>query len=184
MNALRLFAVLAVLVAVPAAAQEGGEYGEYASTIAGAPSMNIPPGVYAHTAARLADFFGRTKGARTIYASDLRARIASGTPQVLLDIRPVADFNAGHIAGAVHIPLEVLFQPESLVALPTDGTQIVVICHTGHTASMALGGLTALGYDAYVLRFGMMGWRGSTPMKVGSPSSSQVIYGLGGEQVK
>jgi rhodanese-related sulfurtransferase len=186
MRAVKLVAVLAVLALAPAAAfAQEGDVGEYASTIAGAPGMDIPPGVYAHTAARLADFFARTKGARTVYATDLQVRLANGTSQLVLDIRPVVDFNAGHIPGAVNIPLDVLFRPENLVALPTDGTDIIVVCHTGHTASMALGGLTALGYNAYVLRFGMMGWRASTPMKVFSPTqTSQAIFGLGGEQVK
>jgi rhodanese-related sulfurtransferase len=177
----KLIAALAVVaLASPVLAQEDGSNGEYASEIAKAGAINIPPGIYAHTAQRLDDFFAATNGARTIYAQDLKARIDSGVPQFILDTRLSPDFVKGHVPGAVNIPLNVLFQPANLAQLPTDGTPIVIICHTGHTASMALGGLVALGYNPYVLRFAMMGWNASSAQKIFSSSASQTIYGLGG----
>lgn len=176
-----LFSLLAVLAfAPPAFAQEEDSNGEYASQIAHAPAMNIPPGIYAHTARRLDAFFEATNGARTIYAVDLKARIEAGVPQLIVDTRAPVDFAKGHVPGAVNIPLAGLFKPENLVQLPTDGTPIVIVCYTGHTASMALGGLVALGYNPYVLRFAMMGWNASSSQKIWSPSASQTIYGLGG----
>jgi rhodanese-related sulfurtransferase len=179
-----LSVVLAFAFAVPTFAQEEGA-GEYASMVARGNPLGVPPGIYANVARRLDDFFAATAGARTVYADVLRADLAAGKPQLVLDIRPAADFAAGHIAGAVSIPLTELFASENLVALPTDGTPIVIVCHTGHTASMAMGGLTALGYNAYVLRFGMMGWRASTNTKVYSNGQvPQTVYGLGGEVVK
>ena len=176
----RILAALVVLsLSVPAFAQEGA--GEYASAVAPGRPLGVPPGMYAHAARRLADFYAETAGARTIFADALRADLDAGKNVFLLDIRPAKDFAAGHIAGAVSIPLTELFLGENLAALPTDGTPVVVVCVTGHTASMALGGLVALGYNPYVLRFGMMGWKASTPMKVYSNSQSpQTIYGLGG----
>jgi hypothetical protein len=47
---------------------------------------------------------------------------------------------------------------------------------------MALGGLAALGYEPYVLRFGMIGWNAETKVKVaGSPGQQpDVVRGLGG----
>ena len=95
-----------------------------------------------------------------------------------MDTRPALDFKSGHVPGAVNIPLAVLFQPENLAKLPTDGTPIVLICHTGHTASMALGGLVALGYNPFVLRFAMMGWKAQTEQKIWTSSMTQTIYGL------
>jgi rhodanese-related sulfurtransferase len=181
----KLFAVLGALVlAVPTLAQEDDVAGDYASQVAAGNPLDIPPGIYAYSAARLAGFFAETGGARTIFADVLAKDIAAGKPQLLLDIRPAKDFTNGHIEGAVNIPLPVLFQPENLAALPTDGTRIVIICHTGHTASMALGGLVALGYNPYVLRFAMMGWNASSPQKIWSASTTQDIYGLGGALVK
>ncbi len=171
---------LAVLsFALPALAQEDDVAGDYASGVAGSP-LDVPPGVYASTAKRLADFFGATKGARTLFSDQVKARMAAG-PVLLVDVRPKADYDAGHVPGAISIPLDVLFQPDNLASLPTDGaTTIVLICATGHTESMALGGLAALGYQPYALRFGSMGWRAKTSMKVGtSYQANQVIYGAG-----
>ncbi|HSD20685.1 MAG TPA: rhodanese-like domain-containing protein [Anaeromyxobacter sp.] len=180
----KLFAVLAVLaVAAPVLAQEEGA-GEYASSVSAGRPLDIPPGIYANTAARLAEFFQATNGARTVFATDLRARIDAGVSQLIVDIRPAADYAAGHIPGAISMPLAVLFRSENLAQLPTDGTPIILVCHTGHTASMALGGLEALGYNAYVLRFSMMAWNGSSNQKIYSPTQTQTIYGVGGPVVK
>jgi rhodanese-related sulfurtransferase len=174
-------AVLAAIVfAIPTLAQEADSAGDYASQIAPGNPLQTPPGLYAQNAVRLAEFFGTTKGARTIFADVLATQIESGTAGFLLDTRTPADFAKGHVPGAVNIPLDVLFQPDNLALLPTDGTPVVVICHTGHTASMALGGLVALGYNPYVLRFAMMGWNASSNQKIWSASKSQTIYGLGG----
>jgi rhodanese-related sulfurtransferase len=179
----KLLAVLAALLfAVPTLAEDGDCPGDYASQIAHGNPLNIPPGIYAHTARRIADFYA-TAGTRTVFASALATDIANGKPQLLLDIRAKVDFDKAHIAGAVNIPLVDLFKAENLVALPTDGTPVVVICYTGHTASMAMGGLVALGYNPYVLRFGMMGWGGLSSQKIGSSSVSQTVFGFGGPTV-
>ncbi len=162
----KLFALLAAIaLASPALAQEEGA-GDAASQIAAGNPLQIPPGIYAATAERLEQFFAATNGARTIFAKDLKARIDAGVPQFVLDTRLEPD--------------PVLFKAENLARLPLDGTPIVVICHTGHTASMALGGLVALGYNPYVLRFAMMGWNASSNQKIYTSSSTQTIYGLGG----
>jgi rhodanese-related sulfurtransferase len=176
----RILAALAVLaLAAPALAQEEGA-GEYASTVAQGHPLDVPPGIYANTAARLSDFFAATNGARTIFARDLKARIDAGVNQLIVDTRTPADYAAGHVPGAINIPLNVLFKSENLAQLPLDGTPIVLVCHTGHTASMALGGLVALGYNPYALRFAMMGWKASSSQKIYSPTQSQTIFGLGG----
>jgi rhodanese-related sulfurtransferase len=175
----KLLVLLALVAfAVPALADD--DIGEYASHVAKSHMKGVPPGIYAHTAARLADFFAETNGARTIFAADLKVRIEQGVEQMIVDTRPPADYAAGHVPGAISLPLNALFQPESLAQLPTDGTPIVLVCHTGHTASMALGGLVALGYNPYVLRFAMMGWNASSNQKIYTSTQTQVIYGLGG----
>ena len=182
----KLIVALAVLAAAsPAFAQVDEGAGDYASNVDRGNPLDVAPGVYASTAKRLADFFGATRGARTIFADDLRARIAAGVPQLIVDVRPAADYAKAHVPGAVNLPLDVLFQPDNLNLLPTDGTPVVLVCATGHTESMALGGLVALGYNPYVLRFAMMGWNASTAMKIYSNGQvPQTIFGLGGEVAK
>ncbi|HEX9050549.1 MAG TPA: rhodanese-like domain-containing protein [Anaeromyxobacter sp.] len=165
---------------LPAAAQDVGDYG--AQIAAGAP-LEIPPGIYAATANRLAAFyvgiFDPAK-ARTVFADALLARIEAGQKPFIVDIRPAKDYAAGHVPGAISIPLDVLFLAENLALLPTDGTPIILVCHTGHTASMAMGGLAALGYNPYVLRFSMMAWSARSNQKIFTGSQTQEIFGLGG----
>ncbi len=75
----------------------------------------------------------------------------------ILSQRSAEDYAKGHIAGAVHIPVDELFIQANLAKLPPD-QQIVVYCYTGQTASEVVSALRLLGYDAYNLMFGMQAW--------------------------
>jgi rhodanese-related sulfurtransferase len=132
----------------------------------------------------LADFFLRTKGmTRVVSASQVWEGMQSGKSKYrVVDVRSPEDFEKGHVPGALNLPLEVLFRPASLEQLPVAGDPILLVCHSGHMESMALGGLAALGYEPWVLRFGMIGWNAETKVKVaGSPKQEpDVVRGLGG----
>ena len=148
-------------------------------------SKVIPPGQYA-TVAKYADQFLSTApgGFRSIYAEALMDGVDDPnladelTDFFLLDVRPVAEYRADTVPGAINIPMPDLAKPENLAKLPTD-KPILVICNTGHTASISNAVLGVLGYDAWTLRFGMMGWRALTKTKVWSPKYSQQIFGAG-----
>ena len=113
--------------------------------------MYTAPGVSSLLAERAAGFFGAPSlgGGRTIFADQLSARIAAHETFFIIDVRDSGSYGSGHIPGAVNIPLGVLFQKENLRKIPTDGTPIVTVCVTGHTGSMAMAGLGALGYNVY-----------------------------------
>jgi rhodanese-related sulfurtransferase len=131
----------------------------------------------------LADFFLRSKGTtRVVSAADVWEEIRSGKSKYrVVDVRPPDEYEKGHVPDAVNIPLDVLFRPASLEMLPADGQPILLVCQSGHMESMALGGLAALGYEPYVLRFGMIGWNAETKVKVaGVPRQQDVVHGLGG----
>jgi len=132
----------------------------------------------------LADFFLRTQGkARVVSASEAWERMRSGkTRYRVVDVRQPEDFEKGHVPGAINVPLDVLFRPESLEKLPVAGDPILLVCQSGHMESMALGGLAALGYDPYVLRFGVIGWNVETEVKAaGAPGQkADPVRGLGG----
>jgi rhodanese-related sulfurtransferase len=53
--------------------------------------------------------------------------------------------------------MAVIAKPENLILYPTD-KPILVICYTGHTASMTSSILNTLGFDAWALRNGMLSW--------------------------
>jgi rhodanese-related sulfurtransferase len=132
---------------------------------------------------RLADFFERTGGGtRVIPASEVWESMDQGTMKYLVvDVRSPQDFAKGHVPGAVNMPLQTLFRQANLSRLNASRKTIVLMCSTGHMESMALGGLVALGFEPYALRFGMMGWRAESKVKAGSSGQQDdVVHGLGG----
>ncbi|MDH6195803.1 rhodanese-related sulfurtransferase/DNA-binding transcriptional ArsR family regulator [Mycobacterium frederiksbergense] len=98
---------------------------------------------------------------------DLRGHL--DTDDVLvLDVRPAEEFAAGHIPGAVSIPVDEL--PDRISELPTDA-DIVVYCRGEYCAFAydAVRTLTADGRRAVQLNDGMLEWRLSgNPVSVGS----------------
>jgi rhodanese-related sulfurtransferase len=132
---------------------------------------------------RLADFFERTGGGtRVIAASEVWENMDQGTRKYLVvDVRSAEDFAKGHVPGAVNMPLQTLFRQANLSRLNASRKTLVLVCSTGHMESMALGGLVALGFEPYALRFGMMGWRAESKIKAGSSGQQDdVVHGLGG----
>lgn len=73
---------------------------------------------------------------------DVKAAIDSGI--FLVDVREPSEFEAGHIPGAVNIPLRTLAQ--SLDMIPSD-QPVLVYCASGHRAGQATAALRLLGYD-------------------------------------
>lgn len=63
---------------------------------------------------------------------------------VLLDVRTPEEFEAGHIDGALNIPLHEL-SARAVELGPTDRA-VVVYCRSGHRSAQALRSLQAQGY--------------------------------------
>jgi rhodanese-related sulfurtransferase len=172
MRKLELAAVAATLAL--AAGALAGEAGDGAAT---------PARDAAAQDDRLADFFGRTKGiTRLVPAAEVWEDILSGSKKYfVVDVRPAEDYAKGHVPGAISLPIDVLFQPASLSKLHARGKAILLVCQSGHTESMALGGLAALGYEPWAMRFGMVGWSAETNVKAGSPlQDGDAVHGVGG----
>jgi rhodanese-related sulfurtransferase/biotin operon repressor len=98
---------------------------------------------------------------------ELRERVATGDV-VLLDVRPSPEFAAGHLPGAVHIPLDEL--AERLAELPED-RQIVAYCRGRYCvlAHDAVRLLTAAGRTARRAEDGLLEWRvAGLPVETGA----------------
>ena len=179
-----LMFMLFVVVSPVAFAEEDEGVGEVASAIKS--NGPIPAGQFA-IIAKYADLYLSGAGGphRTIFASVFNDGINNITNPYddlsdffVLDIRTAADFAKGHIAGATNVQFAAVAKPESLLLYPTD-KPILVVCYTGHTASVATGILNTLGYDAWTLRFGMASWTAASSQKIYDPTKSQTIYGGG-----
>jgi len=78
---------------------------------------------------------------------------------ILLDVREIAEYEGGHIAGAFNLPIRTLSQ--NLELLPDLDAEIIVICQGGARAMLATAALHTLGYsNAVNLQGGMGAWIG------------------------
>jgi rhodanese-related sulfurtransferase len=78
---------------------------------------------------------------------------------VLLDVREDEEWAAGHIAGAVHVPMMTL--PQRLEYDPgpiTPENDIVVVCKMGGRSAQVTAWLRRQGYPAVNLAGGMLAW--------------------------
>ena len=164
----KILVVMCSLLAVSMASAQVADVstGEYASTLQRGRACSMPPGCYARAARNAEETFFATKGGGQMLApAKVRSwqdgSVPPPNPFVVIDVRPSTMYAAGHVPGAINIPLDVLFRPENLVRIPVDGqTSIITVCQSGHTASMALGALVALGYQSvYVITGGTLAWQ-------------------------
>ncbi len=76
----------------------------------------------------------------------------------IYSVRQAADFEAGHVPGAINNPFGAGMEQNFESQLPMD-KKIIVYCYTGQTASQTTAILRLLGYDAYNLSGGFInGW--------------------------
>ena len=101
-------------------------------------------------------YLGSGDPAEPVSREELMRRAATGEVLVV-DVRPAAEYAAGHIPGAVSVPLEDL--PGRLGALP-DAAEIVAYCRGSYCvlARDAVRQLRAGGRDARHLADGMLEW--------------------------
>ncbi len=86
----------------------------------------------------------------TISVEDLPDGVA------VLDVREPAEWDAGHVRDALHIPLMQL--PARLTEVPS-GQRVVCVCRVGARSAQATAFLTAHGIDAVNLAGGLHAWQ-------------------------
>ncbi|MFE9792874.1 rhodanese-like domain-containing protein [Streptomyces goshikiensis] len=96
------------------------------------------------------------RGAARVTPAQARRLTADGDA-VLLDVRELAEWDAGHAPGAVHAPLSRLLTGSALPTAAQD-RPLVVICRSGHRSQRAAGLLTGRGAEAVDVKGGMNAW--------------------------
>jgi sulfur-carrier protein adenylyltransferase/sulfurtransferase len=90
-----------------------------------------------------------------ISPEELKAKLGSGAPPILVDVREPMEYQINRLPGSVLIPLSAL--PESLGEL--DGTRdLVVYCHHGIRSERAVEFLRGAGFRARNLKGGVTAW--------------------------
>lgn len=108
--------------------------------------------------AETADTYLNSGKAPTISTEEVYNAVVSEDPNYfILSVRSAEHDAIGHIPGAITVPYREMWKEENLAKLPQD-KKIVVVCYTGHTASQVTIFLNMMGYEAYAMKFGMMGW--------------------------
>ena len=116
-----------------------------------------------------AAYLGDRDGVEEVGRDELARRIRTGQ-LVVLDVRPLAEFAAGHIAGSLSVPIAELRR--HLRALPKD-VEIVAYCRGPYCvfADEAVRELTKKGFRARRLADGFPEWqRAGLPVTIGADS--------------
>lgn len=106
---------------------------------------------------------------RFVAAAEVATALASGRRMVLLDARPLSDWQRGHIPGAIPVPFYGGIA-EILPHLPKDDTPVFVYCACPHAASgKVVDALRAKGRArTYVIDEGVLVWAArGYPMAIG-----------------
>lgn len=77
---------------------------------------------------------------------------------VILDVREPDEWRAGHVAGALHVPMGAV--ADRIVELP-DTARIVVLCRSGGRSARVTAYLRTEGLDAVNLDGGIHAWVGA-----------------------
>jgi rhodanese-related sulfurtransferase len=90
---------------------------------------------------------------REVSREEARKLIEDGAQ--LIDVRADHEWEAGHIAGAVHIPLDELVERVSEI---DKDRPVLLTCRGGNRSTMATTALAEAGFDAAKLSEGVVGW--------------------------
>lgn len=112
------------------------------------------------------DYLGGVDGLEPVSRDELARRLADGDV-VVIDVRPAAEYAAGHVAGARSLPIDEL--ERDLDDLPRDA-EVVAYCRGPYCvyADDAVRALRARGFEARRLEDGFPEWRrAGMPVAVG-----------------
>src|SRR5690349_1365556 len=105
---------------------------------------------------------------REISPPEAHERYAAGA--TLIDVREQHEWDAGHIEGALFIPLGQLQQGIAAV-VPDKGTEVILQCRSGARSANGTALLQALGYtDVVNLAGGILQWQ-ADGLPVQAPAS-------------
>lgn len=78
-----------------------------------------------------------TSPTQTLTSTDLRERLQSPSPPLILDVRTPAEFETAHITGSYNVPLDVVKSRRADVIDRLNGDEIVFVCRSGQRAAQA-----------------------------------------------
>jgi rhodanese-related sulfurtransferase/thiol-disulfide isomerase/thioredoxin len=95
--------------------------------------------------------------ATVISAEEAYGRMQSGDAVTVLDVRTAAEYEAGHIPGAILVPNEDIADTPP-AELPVKDAEILVYCRSGNRSAQAAKKLAAMGYTRVYDFGGINSW--------------------------
>jgi rhodanese-related sulfurtransferase len=94
----------------------------------------------------------------SVDAPSLQERLGDPATPRLIDVRTPAEYEAGHIPGAVNVPLDRLKGSLDELCGVLHDQDVVLVCRSGQRAGQAQEALRSAGLTAPVLAGGMSSW--------------------------
>jgi rhodanese-related sulfurtransferase len=101
----------------------------------------------------LSRLFMGSSSDRSVRPDQVPELVAQGA--ILVDVRTSAEWKAGHVKGARHMPLTKL--AAGIATLPSD-RPIILACRSGHRSARATAMVRARGLQGINLVGGLAGW--------------------------
>jgi len=100
---------------------------------------------------------------------------------VILDVREPHEWHAGHIDGAIHVPMNsvpvtLTYEPETI---PTEG-RLFVICGVGGRSAQVTAWLVNHGVDAVNVTGGMHAWADAGRPMISDSGGPPTVLGIAG----
>jgi len=94
---------------------------------------------------------------KEVTAKEVQQAIERGTALNLIDVRDIAEVEAGHIPGIIHIPLHLMeFRMQEL----DKNESYIIVCRSGARSGRATQLLASYGFDVANMTGGMSAWKG------------------------
>ncbi|KQX61800.1 rhodanese-like domain-containing protein [Angustibacter sp. Root456] len=90
----------------------------------------------------------------------------------LVDVREHDEYAAGHVDGAVHVPLSEV--PQRMSELPA-GEPLYVMCRSGNRSGRAAAWLNAQGIESVNVAGGMLAWAAAGKPMTSSDGAPRVL---------
>jgi rhodanese-related sulfurtransferase len=101
---------------------------------------------------------GLFRGFGTVAPAALTA-LVNRENALVVDLRPIADFEKGHVPGAKNVQMSQ-FDPENRALAAAKSLPVVLVCKTGQTAGGAAKRLRKAGFEkVFVLDGGIGAWQ-------------------------
>jgi rhodanese-related sulfurtransferase len=96
---------------------------------------------------------------REISVEETRARMASGAPPRLIDVREDNEWSEGHAQGAEHLGKGII-ERDIEEAVPDKREELILYCGGGYRSALAADALERMGYtNVYSMAGGWKAWK-------------------------